>query len=108
MKKFIISLCFCIGSLIENGFSMMDYDTSPAQQKRIVSKGFKPLPQLQSEKLNSAKKKQTPSEEGPLLYDPERDMYYYGKNLSEAAKKDNNSTSSKTVTNSEIISLEDK
>lgn len=107
MKKFIISFCVCMGSLIESGFSMMDYETSPAQQK-IVSKGFKPQPQVQNEKLNSAKK-QSPSEEESLLYDSERDMYYYGKNLSEAAKKNHNdSHSSKAVTNDGVVSLEEE
>ena len=42
MNKLIFFLFPCIGIQIENGFSMMDVDSSPVPHKKIISKGFKP------------------------------------------------------------------
>ncbi len=56
------------------------------EHKKIISKGFKP-PFIPSKEESDCSEKHTHTIDGPLLYDPERGMYYYGKNLSEAVER---------------------
>lgn len=107
MKRLIVIVCLCMGIQSEPGVSMMDVDSSPTQHKKIISKGFKPSSSIHKE-TSTFSKKQTSFDEEILLYDDQRDMYYYGKNLSEAAqKKDEAIPSSEVIDPNGIIALQE-
>ena len=97
---FVLGLCLCTGIQIDPGFSMMEAD-SLAPHKKVISKGFKP-PFFEPQEIPIFSNKPTHSEDRPLIYDSKRDMYFYGKNLLEAAEYPD-SSSPFEKTNKEII-----
>lgn len=95
-KIFVFFLC--TGIFIEYGFAMNN-EAFPDQQKKIVSKGFKPQSPSDVNKPKLIKK----TDEELIRYDPEREMYYYGMNLSEAAAKHHVPNPPPKITNDDII-----
>lgn len=93
-KIFLITFFAFLVGQIEDSFAMkcMTYspqDHSPREEKKIVRKGFKPpqqSPVMNADKSPSRSPSHRTETDSTLLYDPERNMYYYGVNLSDAAK----------------------
>ncbi|MBX9839598.1 MAG: hypothetical protein K2X69_14935 [Silvanigrellaceae bacterium] len=95
-KLSLISLILIFIGQTENAYCMKSMnpksqEDSPIEEKKIVRKGFKPV-QQSSERKEEASYYTIPQPvtEIPLLHDQERNMDYYGTNLTDASR--NNQT----------------
>lgn len=91
-KLSLISLILIFIGQTENAYCMKSMNPksqegSPVEEKKIVRKGFRPVQQFSERKEEpSYDAIYQPVTELPLLHDQERNMDYYGTNLTDASR----------------------
>ena len=91
-KLSLISLVLIFIGQSENAYCMKSVnpksqEDSPVEEKKIVRKGFRPAQQFSERKEEASYGAiHQPVKELPLLHDQERNMDYYGTNLTDASR----------------------